>query len=200
MYIDRQVRVDVKSDAGSHIATFLPHAYDLIIPYRNLSIPEFDTFRKRLIGMNELTKGHNYDSWFNAAIRFYEKKVKYNSNNSALTAPSSLTSPLPPPPTTTPTTYTPNNDDDIENIILSLLTSWYALYIVQSSNSSVAEGVGGGGSGVGGGGGGGSAGSSGAGRGDGSGGVGGEVKLAGICRKGVNEEKVLITVLIDMNR
>ena len=177
IYTDRQVRVDVKSDAGSHIASFLPNAYELIIPYKNLTIPDFDAFRKRLIGMNELTKGHNYDSWFNAAVLSYEKKVKTYS---------ALSTNLTPPPTSTPTTYTPN-DEEIENIILSLLTSWYALYIVQCSSggvgsSGVGTGVAGGGV-----------------AGSGSG-VVGEVKLAGICRKGANEQNVLITVLIDANR
>ena len=119
IFIDRQVRVDVKSDAGSHIATFLPNAYELIIPYGKLTIPEFDAFRKRLIGMNELTKGHNYDSWFNASIQSYEKKVKNNYRFSS--APASLASPPTTATTPTTTTYTSNNDEDIENIVLSLL-------------------------------------------------------------------------------
>lgn len=51
----KQLRVDIRCDAGTYVGAYVPDAWDLLVP-TNLSYADFDTARKRLTGFSEVVK------------------------------------------------------------------------------------------------------------------------------------------------
>ena len=54
--------MDIRSDTGRYLGTYTPYTHELVLPYRLQPI-EFDTLRKRLIGLTEVKKTIPIQTW-----------------------------------------------------------------------------------------------------------------------------------------
>jgi len=57
----RSIRVDIRNDIGTYVGTLVPEGAELLSP-AVISSSEFDAFRKRLVGLNEVTRPFTLDS------------------------------------------------------------------------------------------------------------------------------------------